>query len=492
MLKNPKLYEINTRVWITRFGRDTKLSDIPAEYFTSLRRKGIDLIWLMGVWKTCTTVIQDCCFSVDLVSAYNKSLKDWAQEDVIGSPYSIDHYIVNPSLGDTDDLLAVKEKINSAGMKLLVDFIPNHFSADTHLVSSNPELFLPGDKELLERDSYTFFIPKGNPDIILAHGRDPLFPPWTDTVQVNYFSESAREFMTDRLHKLTELADGVRCDMAMLPLNNVFHNTWIGAVNKFGFKKPQCEFWKSAIQSVKSRASDFLFLGEAYWDLEWQLQQLGFDYTYDKRLTDRLAYNELHGIKEHLSADNEFQSKTARFLENHDEPRAVTRFGKMKSLAAATVISTIQGLKFFYDGQFEGKRIKLPLQLGRQPDEKVSRTVSAYYNHLLEVTNKPLFREGEWSMIEPSPASPENHSYENFFVWQWKLGNENALVVINYNDSTSQCRIRFRMQETAGDIYLTDVLSGVDYKRSIKELKDPGLFVELKGYQSHIFIYHNF
>jgi glycosidase len=489
MLKNPKLYEINTRVWITQFGRNSRLSDIPEDYFRELRKKGFDIVWLMGIWKTCPSVIKDCCFSVDLVSAYNKSLKDWSEPDVVGSPYSIDDYIINPSLGDENDLLALKEKINSTGMKLFLDFIPNHFSADTHLIQSVPDLFLPGDEELLHRDSYTFFIPREKSDKIFAHGRDPLFPPWTDTIQVNYFSETAREFMTNTLLRLTKVADGIRCDMAMLPLNNVFHNTWIGIINKFNFKKPACEFWSSAIQHVKAAAPDFIFLGEAYWDLEWNLQQFGFDFTYDKRLTDRLAFADLHGIKAHLAADRDFQAKSVRFIENHDEPRAVTRFGKQKSLAAATVISTIQGMRFYYDGQFEGKRIKLPVQLGRQPDERVSRSVSNYYNILLQITQHQVFTLGEWKLLEVSPAAAENFSYENFLVWQWKYGNQYALVVINYYDSASQCRIRFRLENTSESVYLVDVLTGEEYKRSVKELTDPGLFVELKGYQSHIFMY---
>jgi glycosidase len=489
MLKNPKLYEINTRIWINRFGTGKKLSDIPEGFFSELRKKGFDIIWMMGLWKTSPLVIKDCCFSVDLVSAYNKSLRDWSTDDVIGSPYSIDDYFPYPALGDMDDLINLKEKINSAGMKMFLDFIPNHFSAESHLVKSFPDLFLSGDEELLERDSYTFYSPQTNPGKIFAHGRDPLFPPWTDTVQVNYFSETARDYMINILVRLTDIADGVRCDMAMLPLNNVFHNTWIGVINRFGYKKPECEFWKSAIQIVKQKAPEFTFLGEAYWDLEWHLQQLGFDFTYDKRLTDRLAFNDIHGIKAHLTAEKDFQMKSVRFIENHDEPRSVTRFGKMKSLAAATAVTTIQGMRFYFDGQLEGKRVKLPVQLGREPDERVSRTVSNYYNKILHITDHRLFREGEWSMIDTSPASPDNLSNENFLVWQWNLENEYALVVINYSDFTSQCRIRFRLRNLSETLILTDLLTGEEYKRGVKELINNGLFVELKAYQSHIFYY---
>ncbi len=490
MIKNPKLYEINTRVWISQWGKNAGIPDIPPDYFTHLKEKGFDFVWLMGLWKTSPAVINDCCFSVDLVSAYNKSLRNWERKDVIGSPYAIDDYVLNPDLGTADDLAVLKETINSAGLKLIVDFVPNHFNAETHLLNKVPELFLPGDIDLLERDSYTFYKPHISQNKIFAHGRDPLFPPWTDTVQVNYFSDAARDFMTGVLEKLSVVADGVRCDMAMLPLNNVFHNTWIGVINRFGFKKPDSDFWTSAIKHIKSLQPEFIFLGEAYWDLEWNLQQMGFDYTYDKRLTDRLTYDDVQGIKAHLSADRDFQLKSVRFVENHDEMRAVTRFGKMKSLAAATVISTVQGLRFYYDGQFEGKKIKLPLQLGRQPDEKVSRTVFNYYNNLMKITNRPVFRDGEWSIIEPFAVSNDNSSFENFLVWQWKLGDERALVAINYGDNTSQCRIRFSAGNKSGEIELTDLLTGEIYKRDIAELNRSGLFVELKSYQSHIFSFN--
>ena len=124
--------------------------------------------------------------------------------------------------------------------------------------------------------------------MILAHGRDPLFSAWQDTVQVNYFNTNAREYLSNVLLKLVDVCDGVRCDMAMLPLNNVFFNTWIGVLNKANIVKPLEEFWEMAIKAVKAKNNNFIFLAEAYWDLEWDLQQLGFDFTYDKRLTTGL------------------------------------------------------------------------------------------------------------------------------------------------------------------------------------------------------------
>lgn len=485
---NPKLYEVNSRVWIKRFGENANLSGIPDDFISDLASSGINILWLMGIWETCTDIINKYCFEVDLVSSYSRALKDWRDEDVLGSPYSINRYEINPLLGTRDDLLAFRERLNKSGIKLMLDFAANHFGADSILVESNPDIFLQADEELMERDNYTFFKPLKAPEKVFAHGRDPLFPPWKDTIQVNFFSESAREFLTGILLQLTELCDGVRCDMAMLPLNNVFYNTWVGVLNKFGIPKPQNEFWQSAIKKVKNKKKDFIFLAEAYWDLEWNLQQLGFDFTYDKRLTDRLAASDIQGVKLHLDAEMDYQFKSARFIENHDEDRAVTKFGKYRSLAAAAVISTIPGMRFYYDGQFEGKRIKLPVQLGREPVENPSKTVSNFYKKLLTATNNKIFTEGTWSKLEPYTAGGGNLSFENMFAWQWKLNNELCIVIINYAGNTSQCRIRFDIPHQNDEVILSDLLSGKRYKRKAKEISIPGLFIELKSYHTHIFL----
>jgi hypothetical protein len=487
MLINPKLYEINTRVWIKRFAKGTTLSNIPQNYWEDLAAKGIDIVWLLGVWKTCTNLIATCCFSEDLTNSYNKSLRDWSRDDVIGSPFSIDDYEVNPLLGTWDDLNKLHKILNSLGIKLMLDFIPNHFGADSSLIKTNPEIFLKADKVLYENDPFTFFMFNDDETQIFAHGRDPLFPAWTDTIQINYFSQEARIFMTNRLLKIAGVCDGVRCDMAMLSLNNIFRNTWLGVLDKGKFMIPQNEFWEYAIQKVKNKFPDFIFLAEAYWDREWDLQQLGFDFTYDKRLTDRLASNDIPGVKAHLHADKDFQMKSARFLENHDEPRAVMKFGKNQSIAASVLISTINGMKLFFDGQFEGKKTKLPLQLGREPDEKISKTISEHYNKLLLITKAEIFKYGTWVMLEPDKAAENNFSSEFMFAWQWKFKNQNRVIIINFSDSTSQCRLKFDLNINANEIILKDLLTGERYYRNVSEIRTIGLFVELKSFHSHIF-----
>lgn len=441
----------------------------------------------MGVWKTNPSTIQKYCFEPELIAAYNRCLKDWTKDDVIGSPYSIDEYDVNPDLGSWLELKELKRYLNSIGLKLFLDFVSNHFSADSKYLRTNSDIFLKADEDFYQVDSFTFFKPEADPNNVYAHGRDPFFPAWTDTVQINFFSSNARQFMTDILLKLTEICDGVRCDMAVLPLNNVFQNTWLGVLKKYDYQRPDIEFWKYAISKVKQKHPGFIFLAEAYWDLEWNLQQLGFDFTYDKRLTERLASNDLAGVRAHLLAEKSYQHKSVRFLENHDEPRAVTRFGKHRSLAAATVISTIQGMRFFFDGQFEGKKFKLPLQLGREPEEKVCKDMTEFYDKLLSITKADIFQEGDWRLLEPLSIGYNNKSYENFLAWQWSLEDEKRIVVVNYSYSTSQCRLRLDLKCDKKKIVLIDLLTNELYERWVDEINNVGLYIELKGHQSHIF-----
>ena len=156
--------------------------------------------------------------------------------------------------------------------------------------------------------------------------------------------------------------DGVRCDMAMLLLPDVFQRTW-GLTPE--------PFWPRATAAVRAAHPGFTFLAEVYWDLEWTLQQQGFDYCYDKRLYDRLQAGNAHAMRDHLNAGLDYQDKLARFLENHDEPRAASTFAWPQHRAAAAITFLSPGLRFFQQGEFEGARVRVPAHLCRGPVEPV-------------------------------------------------------------------------------------------------------------------------
>ncbi len=487
MITNPTLFEINTRIFVKRFGANIKLLDIPDEYWKNLSQKGIDYVWLMGIWKTCSSTIDKYCFEDGLVNNYKLALKDWKKEDVIGSPFAIDTYNVNPELGDEESLLKLKSSLNKLGIKLILDFIPNHFSADTKLLREKPEIFLSADEQSFYIDSHTYYKPFDNEEKYFAHGRDPFFPAWQDTVQINYYSKEAREYLENIIKNLTNYCDGLRCDMAMLVLNKVFKNTWIGLLKKNNYAVLETEFWKEAILKTKEIKKDFLFIAEAYWDMEWDLQQFGFDYTYDKRLTDRLKSSYPGEIQDHFKAEYNYQIKSVRFLENHDEERAALVFGKEKSKAAAVIINTVQGMRLFYDGQFEGKRIKLPVQLGREPDEHPLNGIELFYEKILKITSDETFKKGKWELLEPISSWGNNYTYRHILSWMWSYKTEKRVVVINYSDIVGTCRLKLDTRGYPENFEITDLLNEQIYLRSSEEVFHTGLYVELKPWQAHIF-----
>jgi glycosidase len=483
--KNEKIYEINARILIKKFQANT-LCEIPDNYWQDLAELGIKYIWLMGVWKIPETSVLKYCFESGLVNEYKNALHNWTEKDVAGSPYAIEDYEINPCLGKSnEELMLLKKKLNELGLKLILDFIPNHFNAESPLLKTNPEIFLPGDEFLLEDDPKTFFRSPLVSTHILAHGKDPNFDAWQDTAQVNYFSREAKEFMKGRLLSVSKLCNGVRCDMAMLARSEVFANTW----KRFAFttRKSKSEFWKDAIGKIRKSNPKFLFIAEAYWNMEWDLQQLGFDYTYDKRLYDRLIEGNVNSIKDHFLAGADYQHKSLRFIENHDEKRALVTLGKEKSKAAAVLISTIPGISLFFEGQFTGKKIKLPVQLNREPYEETDEELQHFYEKLLSITKDFEHGEYEWNMLETFPAWEGNFTNSNFLAWQISGMNKNYIVCINYGEHTSQCRIKPHFNSNKDEIVFFDKLNNNEYTRETNDVKKNGLYVELCEYACHVF-----
>lgn len=486
------IYEINARVWLKKFSKGKEgftLADIPGSYWDGLKELGFNAVWLMGIWKTNPETVEKYCFTDVLKNSYTKALKDWKKEDVIGSPYSIDIYEPSHIFGAEEDICRLHSILNSKGIKLFLDFVPNHFNAESKYVYEIPEMFLQADKDIYDSDPYTFYMPDKYADKYFAHGRDPFFPAWQDTVQVNFYSPAARNILIDILKQMAKLCDGVRCDMAMLPLNNVFSNTWSGVISKMNIRKFPKEFWEEVISETRKNCPEFLFIAEAYWNLEWDLQQLGFDYTYDKKLLDYLRDINITGIKLHLSADKEFQNKSLRFIENHDEERAIKSLGKNRSLAAAAVISSIPGSKLYLDGQLAGEKVKLPVQLGRAPEETSAECVKEYYKKLFSITCADAFQYGECKIKNPIQAWPNNFTFHNFLVWEWQYNDERRLVIINYSDTISQCRIIIDPGDYTENILFKDILNDAEYLRSAEEVCTTGLYIELKNFQTHIFSY---
>jgi hypothetical protein len=278
--------------------------------------------------------------------------------------------------------------------------------------------------------------------------------------------------------------------MAMLALSDVFQRTWGTRVKWTEGMGPEPEFWRAAIATVRVDVPRFLFIAEAYWGREWDLQQLGFDYTYDKRLYDRLLREGASSVADHLRAELDFQRKCLRFIENHDEPRAsrvLTSDGW--HFAAAAVMATVPGMALFHDGQLDGRQVKVPVQLLRRIDEDPAPTVQSFYLRLLRVLSDPVFRSGEWRVLPVRPAWHDNYSSHNCIAHWWRAAGEgDRFVMVNYAPHSAQCYVDVPVGEfKGGTVEFVDEMGTVVYHRDLQGLRAKGMYFDLPPYGFHIF-----
>jgi len=272
----------------------------------------------------------------------------------------------------------------------------------------------------------------------------------------------------------------VRCDMAMLIIPEVFERTWGSRAQVF---------WPIAIKAVREKHPGFCFLAEVYWDMEWRLQQQGFDYAYDKRLYDRLREGHAKSVREHFYAGLDYQDKLARFLENHDEPRAASTFEQKKHEAAAIITFLSPGLRFFHQGQFEGRKKHISPHLVRAPKETIEPELQDFYAKLLSVLKTLDFRDGNWHLLECKPEWEGNGSWDSFIAFSWEgKGDERALVCINYAPHASQCFVQLPFEDMTDKlIIIRDMMSPAVYERHGSNILSRGLYLDLPAWGYHVF-----
>jgi hypothetical protein len=486
--KYPTVYEINTWAWLNDLsrahGRRVTLADVPQEEFERLAAYGFDALWLMGAWGRSAAARQFSRTNPGLLGEYARTLPDFNEEDVVGSPYALVAYRVDPALGGDSGLADFRARMGEAGLRLMLDFVPNHMAIDHPWLSEHPERFVRGDDARLRGEPRNYFRVDGDGESrVFAHGRDPYFDGWADTAQLDYRRAETREAMTRELLSVASKCDGVRCDMAMLVTREVFTRTWGGE-----FDAPGAEFWPEAIGRVKSAHPNFLFMAEVYWDMEYELQQEGFDFTYDKRLYDRLLRDDAPAVRAHLRADLSYQSRLARFVENHDERRAQAAFGSERCEAVSTLALTLPGLRLVHEGQPEGRREKLSVHLGRRPHEPTDAGVEENYRRLLAALSRDVFHEGEWRMVEARAAWDGNPSHDFFVASLWTRGGDARLVAVNLSPGRAQCYLPLELPALAGRVWvLSDSLSDACYERDGDALNSPGLYLDVPAYGHHLF-----
>jgi hypothetical protein len=482
--QHPAIYEINTWVWLSGIGAKTgcviDLHSVPGSEWDAIAKYGFEAVWLMGVWERSPGCAAISNRNQVLLDDFRRVLPDFRPEDNVGSAYPVRRYAVDPHLGGAEGLATARRELAQRGMRLILDFVPNHVAPDHPWVVEHPEYFILGRPEDARDDPAAFAPIEGR---VYARGRDPYFPPWPDVLQLNAFDAGQRLAAIQTVLAIAGQCDGVRCDMAMLLLNEIFEGTWGRRVGRH----PELEYWTEVIPTVRESHPDCLFIAEAYWGREWELQRLGFDYCYDKSLYDRLEHGDPESVRLHLTADPAYQAKLVRFIENHDEPRAAAAFSRGKEEAAAIAVATLPGARLFHEGQFEGRMVRPAVFLGRRPEERPNEELWSFYQRLLRAVDDPLFHEGKWSLCRCT-GWPDNPSFWNLLAWCWEQGEDRAIVVANLSGAPAQGLVHLPWDDLPESAWrLHDYLSDAGYCRDGVEMSEHGLYAGLEPWKYHLF-----
>ena len=484
-LRYPSLYQINTRVWLTELsrtlGRKAILDDVPDAALDRMSEQGFDWVWFLSVWQTGPAAQAISRANPEWRREFEETLPDLTEDDIAGSGFAIQNYTVHRDLGGDAALARLRQRLHARGLKLMLDFVPNHMAPDHPWIDEHPDYFIHGSESDLARSPRNYIrVPTANGSLLLAHGRDPYFDGWPDTLQLNYGNPQLQEAMIGELERIAGQCDGVRCDMAMLVLPDVFESTW-------GIRAEL--FWPKATESVRRKHPTFQFMAEVYWDREWTMQQQGFDYAYDKRLYDRLREGHAGPVRGHFHADLDYQNKLARFMENHDEPRAAAAFSPDVHEAAAVLTFLSPGLRFFHQGQCQGRKTRISPHLVRGPEEPIDQRLEQFYDRLLAVLRQPAVRDGDWQLLDCTSAWDGNGTWDGFVVFAWQgADGERLLVTVNYAPNQGQCYVRLPFSDLANHRWrLHDVIGDATYDREGSDLQARGLYLDEPPWQCHAF-----
>ena len=426
-----KLYQIHTRDLLFKISPTARLVDIPDSFWQNLYQKGINMVYLLGVWTICSA-------STNLSQKIYEPTKT---QKIVGSCFAIDDYIIDTNIGTDKDILALKTMLNSLGIQLILDFIPNHFGLSTSLLDTNLEVFLQNSNPNLDQQFYFKHTVNNNSKQFL-YGKDPNFGSWCDTVQIDYSNPKTHVFMTQKFEYLASLCDGVRCDMAMLIESEIFQKTWSELLKK---SIPTYQsFWQTTTVKIKKLYPNFVFIAEVYWNMEEQMLKNGFDFVYNKEFLDSLVHQNFDQLQDNLQKFG----KPVYFLENHDEQRSTATIDSDILSLCVVLLCFLGGIQFFYDQQWQGQTTHNPIQILDSQISVINKSTETLYFELLVYTQNSIFKFGQLSF-----ETSQSHDLVTI-IWEYK--NLKTYVFINF---------------------------GTEYKQIIKKITHQ--YIEQKTYQNN-------
>jgi glycosidase len=543
----------STYVWLAQLSRQygrpiRRLDEIPDEELQTLADRGLNSLWLIGVWER---------------SRASKTIKQLCgNTDAVASAYSLYDYRIADDIGGEPAYINLRDRAYHKGIRLASDMVPNHMGIDSPWVVEHPEWFIA--REHPPYPAYRFDGPDlssdGRVEIkiedhyfeqtdaavvfrrrdrssgetrYIYHGNDGTSFPWNDTAQLDYLNPAVREQVIQTILHVARLFPVIRFDAAMTLAKRHFHRLWFpgpgssGAIpsraeysmsdEEFNRIMPQ-EFWRDVVDRVAAEVPGTLLLAEAFWLMEgYFVRTLGMHRVYNSAFMNMMRDEEnakyRSVIKNTLEFDPDIMKRYVNFMSNPDERTAIDQFGTGdKCFGVAVVMSTLPGLPMFGHGQVEGYTEKYGMEYQRPRYEE-------WPNHWLVERHQreiaPLLKK-RWLFAESSDFllydffEPSGSVDENVFVYSNRSGGERALVVYNnrygtahgtinlsaaYADKASSQLRQRRLREglgVTGDhgviLAWRDSLTGLEYLRRANDLAERGLSFTLHAYQCHVFL----
>jgi glycosidase len=543
----------STYVWLAQLSRKysraiDRLDQIPDEDLDALARRGLNSLWLIGIWERsrASRTIKQLC----------------GNQDAVASAYSLYDYRIAEDLGGESAYITLRDRCYRRGIRLASDMVPNHMGIDSPWVVEHPDWFI--SRPDVPYPAYNFDGPDLSPDPrveikierhyyeqtdaavvfqrrdrqsgetrYIYHGNDGTSFPWNDTAQLNYLNPVVREQVIQAILHVARLFPVIRFDAAMTLAKRHFQRLWFpnpgssGAIpsraeytmttEEFNKHMPQ-EFWREVVDRVATEVPGTLLLAEAFWLMEgYFVRTLGMHRVYNSAFMNMMRDEEnakyRSVIKNTLEFDPDIMKRYVNFMSNPDERTAIDQFGTGdKYFGVATLMSTLPGLPMFGHGQFEGYTEKYGMEY-RWPRYQEDPDPSLVARHERQIApllhQRRLFAESTNFLLYDF-FRVDGSVDENVFAYSNRRGGQRALVLYNNRYSTTRGTIdnsaayadkqsghlrQRRLKEglelkedPAIILAYRDSLTGLEYLRRAVNLAGHGLTIELHAYQCHVFL----
>ena len=542
----------STYVWMAQlskqYGRHIRiLSDIPDEELATLAQRGLNTLWLIGVWER---------------SRASKTIKYLCgSQDAVASAYSLFDYRIADDLGGDHAYINLRDRAYHHGIRLASDMVPNHMGIDSPWVVEHPEWFVSrwespypaysfngpdlsadgrveikiDDHYFSQTDAAVVFRrrDKSSGEVrYIYHGNDGTSFPWNDTAQLDYLNAAVREQVIQTILHVARLFPVIRFDAAMTLAKRHFHRLWFpgpgssGAIpSRAEYSMSQAdfdramphEFWREVVDRVAAEVPGTLLLAEAFWLMEgYFVRTLGMHRVYNSafmvmtRDEDNAKYRSV--LKNTLEFDPDIMKRYVNFMSNPDERTAIDQYGKGdKAFGVAVMMSTLPGLPMFGHGQIEGYTEKYGMEYYRpRYDETPDRWLIERHDREIAplLKRRWLFAES-YNFLLYDFFHDSGSVDENVFAYSNHVGIERALVVYNnvYGETSGSIRISaayadkgsgqlrqrslwegLGLGDSGSILAFRDSLTGLHYLRRAGEIANRGLRLHLYAYQCHVFL----